>query len=497
MSDNDHHKRKQLDDQDTNASIGLKHSHDSQSKYIRPREIESFSSSVNKHDDRRKITDNLEERKKRLKTEIKAVVKVLDPNIDTVIEVTCVSRDAASVALYKANGNTPDAIESILADASTGNALSPNLAKGNIDTLDERENASAQNVISPAWRPSLYESNLPFNQHFLARSPRLHLRTNPFLIPPSPTSNTSARRQLSSFDRIRRQHLRGMHTNFSFCKRVAEYEDDYLTAKFSELRFVSHSHDDDNSSDKEPPPMRTAPKCQICNDTVTDNFTLSCNHPFCMTCLNQYIQAQIELGNAACIICPMPRSECGAQIPQSELQTILGREKFAKLDRFALESATDTDPNFHHCPTPDCPYIVYWEAEDGSEDGTPITTTPKLFCPICDSTACLKCSVTPYHEGISCEAFQSMPPSSQNEQLTVAYFEQNKKNMRECRRCGTLVEKKEGGCLKMKCRCGYRFCFECGAENATCGHTPSHHGFTDNITGRGDFVDLKSLKSPT
>lgn len=492
MSDNDHSKRKQLDDE-----LIFKREpsdHDSQSKYIGPCEIESFPSSG-------KITDNFEERKKRLKTEIKAVVKVLDPNIDTVIEVTCVSRDAASVALYKANGNILDAVENILADASTGNALSPNLAKGNIDTLDERENASAQNVISPAWRPPLYESNLPFNQPGTpARSPSLHLPTNPSLIPPSPTLNTNARRvrrQPSSFDRIRRQHLRGMHMNFSFCKRVAKYEDDYLTAKLSELRFVSRSHDDDSSSDKELHPMRTAPKCQICNDTVTNNFTLSCNHPFCMTCLNQYIQAQIELGNAACIICPMPRSECGSQIPQSELQTILGREKFTKLDRFALESATDTDPNFHHCPTPDCPYIVYWEAEDGSEDGTPITTTPKLFCPICDSTACLKCSVTPYHEGISCEAFQSMPPSSQNEQLTASYFEQNKKNMRECRRCGTLVAKKEGGCLKMKCRCGYRFCFECGVENATCGHTPSHHGFTDNITGRGDFVDLKSLKSPT
>lgn len=185
----------------------------------------------------------------------------------------------------------------------------------------------------------------------------------------------------------------------------------------------------------------------------------------------------------------MPPSECGEPILQRELQTILGREKFRKLDRFALESATDKDPNLHYCPTPDCPYIVYWE-----DDGT---TPPKLFCPLCDSTSCIKCSVGPYHDGISCEAFQCLPATTQNERLTASFFEQNKKRFRECRRCHTLVEKKEGSCAKMKCRCGYRFCFICGVENATCGHTPSHHGFTDNITGRGDFLDLKNLKSPT
>jgi len=68
--------------------------------------------------------------------------------------------------------------------------------------------------------------------------------------------------------------------------------------------------------------------------------------------------------------------------------------------------------------------------------------------------------------------------------------------VRTCRRCGSNIEHR-GGCYKMKCRCGYRFCFVCGSENARCGCTPDDHGFLDNRTGNGDFAGLDDVTSPT
>lgn len=62
--------------------------------------------------------------------------------------------------------------------------------------------------------------------------------------------------------------------------------------------------------------------------------------------------------------------------------------------------------------------------------------------------------------------------------------------------CGNGVVK-SSGCNKMKCRCGYRFCYVCGIENALCGHTPASHGYIDNITGRGDFSHLRDKTSRT
>ena len=69
-------------------------------------------------------------------------------------------------------------------------------------------------------------------------------------------------------------------------------------------------------------------------------------------------------------------------------------------------------------------------------------------------------------------------------------------NIKRCRRCGNGIEF-QSGCLKMKCLCGYRFCYQCGSENAQCDCTPAHHGFTDNKTGRGDMSGLRGTKSYT
>ena len=40
-----------------------------------------------------------------------------------------------------------------------------------------------------------------------------------------------------------------------------------------------------------------------------------------------------------------------------------------------------------------------------------------------------------------------------------------KTNIKICKKCGNGVVLGTG-CNKMKCRCGYRFCIQCGSENA-------------------------------
>lgn len=76
------------------------------------------------------------------------------------------------------------------------------------------------------------------------------------------------------------------------------------------------------------------------------------------------------------------------------------------------------------------------------------------------------------------------------------HYEVHLENMKRCRRCGHGIEL-NGGCLKMKCICGYRFCYNCGSENAQCGCTNCFHGFFDQVTGRVDFKGLRSTKSYT
>lgn len=49
-----------------------------------------------------------------------------------------------------------------------------------------------------------------------------------------------------------------------------------------------------------------------------------------------------------------------------------------------------------------------------------------------------------------------------------------------CISCGARIEKIDG-CDLMECLCGYRFCYSCGSQGATCFCTPPNHYFWDNV----------------
>mmetsp|Transcript_2248 Transcript_2248/g.3329 ORF Transcript_2248/g.3329 Transcript_2248/m.3329 type:complete len:314 (-) Transcript_2248:1057-1998(-) len=233
--------------------------------------------------------------------------------------------------------------------------------------------------------------------------------------------------------------------------------------------------------------------CPLCYDEFSSNFVFflgACNHTFCTQCLPRHIRAQIDLGNAANMLCPMPKKDCGKPIMQDDLRSILDSATFERLERIALASAVAADPTLHYCPTPNCSFIVNWDKSEYSGG-----TSARFHCPKCNSTSCLKCATAPYHDGISCEDFMKKSEHCREECLTKKYLKTHQ--TRQCKRCSAWVSKQAGGCYKMKCRCGYRFCFVCGSENAQCGHTPANHGFTDNITGEADFSRLQLSKSPT
>jgi hypothetical protein len=66
--------------------------------------------------------------------------------------------------------------------------------------------------------------------------------------------------------------------------------------------------------------------------------------------------------------------------------------------------------------------------------------------------------------------------------------------VQQCRSCGAAVSKVDG-CDKFMCRCGYKFCWKCGAEGAACGCTGREHGFADpRARGRGGASPAKGKR---
>lgn len=123
------------------------------------------------------------------------------------------------------------------------------------------------------------------------------------------------------------------------------------------------------------------------------------------------------------------------------------------------------------------------------------------YCPNCKKTGCVKCKMN-HLSDVTCEQhlldrkaylenltelkqfrhdyladFLIRGENNNDLQLTAETLLQL--DIRICRRCKQGVEK-SSGCDKFMCRCGYKFCYQCGIENAQCKCTPSNHTYIDN-----------------
>lgn len=296
----------------------------------------------------------------------------------------------------------------------------------------------------------------------------------------------STEKELAEFAGVSREEAR---------KLLAENNNDVRVCKCKLLQSIMQESDD---WDLEGRARQAVPRiqqnaqeatCSVCYCAIEPGGMLilrSCQHQFCYECIQGHVHASMNSGKNL-IHCMAQQCKC--EFSQDELREVMGEQVFSKLERRALEAVVAMDPTLHHCPTPDCSYVVAWS---GYEDGAPLCD-----CPTCGKNSCLVCCQSPYHTGLTCDQYKATVEQNvneENERLTEEYLKRS--TIRKCRRCGNGVVK-ASGCLKMKCRCGYRFCFQCGSENAQCGHTPASHGFINNRGGGADFSNLKHSVSPT
>mmetsp|Transcript_46847 Transcript_46847/g.102443 ORF Transcript_46847/g.102443 Transcript_46847/m.102443 type:complete len:1215 (+) Transcript_46847:63-3707(+) len=226
--------------------------------------------------------------------------------------------------------------------------------------------------------------------------------------------------------------------------------------------------------------------CSICCEDTTAGSAvrLGCQHGwYCLECMRRHAEARLEVG-AVDASCP----ECGIQLAECALKKLLPAEL---LDRFltrSLEQAVSATADLCACPTPNCPMRV------AVEEGGP----PRLLCPMCRKTSCLRCRAQPYHRGLTCEQhaekLRSKGRVNDDEESLRQWMSET--GAKQCPTCKAVVTKQNiknqdtqrSECHKMMCRnCSTRFCFKCLAvltSTYTCGCTRDEHGFVDPETGK-------------
>eukprot|EP00928_Gymnodinium_smaydae_P064464 TRINITY_DN47790_c0_g1_i1.p1 TRINITY_DN47790_c0_g1~~TRINITY_DN47790_c0_g1_i1.p1 ORF type:complete len:456 (-),score=65.84 TRINITY_DN47790_c0_g1_i1:53-1267(-) len=233
---------------------------------------------------------------------------------------------------------------------------------------------------------------------------------------------------------------------------------------------------------------RDAETCVICCCEAPPSraVRLGCRHGwYCASCMQRHAEARLGNG-AADVPCP----ECREPIQDYNLRKLLTPEIIDRLHDRSFKQAVACSANLYTCPTPNCDMCV--ELEDGED--------PHLRqCPKCKKSSCLRCSVTPYHHGLTCSCYQEQrrrnATTQEREEESFRRWMQ-RTGTKQCPQCKIPVSKEDlesqstqrKECHKMVCRqCKTRFCFKCLAvltDSYTCGCSIDAHGFVDPNTGR-------------
>ncbi|PIA50519.1 hypothetical protein AQUCO_01300927v1 [Aquilegia coerulea] len=191
--------------------------------------------------------------------------------------------------------------------------------------------------------------------------------------------------------------------------------------------------------------------CEICMEgkEKEDMFEKNeCCHSFCSDCIGKYISAKIQ-ENISSVTCP--DVNCKRVLEPEVCRSFVPEKVYDRWMNALCESYILGSQKFY-CPYNDCSAMLIDEGEE---------IVRQSECPTCRRLFCAQCRV-PWHGDISCENFQNLNEyeKGRDDIMVMELAKQNKWS--RCPNCKFYVEKKDG-CLHITCRCGFQFCYSCGA----------------------------------
>ncbi|KAA8534730.1 hypothetical protein F0562_029828 [Nyssa sinensis] len=192
--------------------------------------------------------------------------------------------------------------------------------------------------------------------------------------------------------------------------------------------------------------------CEICVEPKPYNESFSimgCTHSYCSDCMIKYVASKLQ-DNITQIQCPV--TNCMGLLEPEYCRLILPPEVFDRWGNALCEAVILASEKFY-CPFKDCSALLI------DDRGGEVITQSE--CPNCRRLFCVQCKVA-WHSDIECADFQKLNKDErESEDIMLMQLAKNKKWIR-CPKCRFYVEKSQG-CSFMRCRCGYTFCYNCGA----------------------------------
>ncbi|VFQ59642.1 unnamed protein product [Cuscuta campestris] len=208
--------------------------------------------------------------------------------------------------------------------------------------------------------------------------------------------------------------------------------------------------------------------CAICFEdiNVTKMFLIDgCLHRFCFSCMKQHVEAKLLVGKMA----ECPHDGCKTNIEVDNCANFLD-PRLVEIISNRMKEASIAVTDKVYCPYPRCSALMskVKVLEYTKNEFFGAETSGARKCMKCNKYFCLNCQV-PWHYDMTCLVYKRTPRPQSDESAVKALA--NKRKWRQCVKCNHMVEL-SSGCYHISCRCGYEFCYTCGAEwknkRATC-----------------------------
>uniref|UniRef100_A0A6N2KTY4 RBR-type E3 ubiquitin transferase n=1 Tax=Salix viminalis TaxID=40686 RepID=A0A6N2KTY4_SALVM len=210
--------------------------------------------------------------------------------------------------------------------------------------------------------------------------------------------------------------------------------------------------------------------CVIClEDTDVERiFSVDeCRHRYCFSCMKQHVEVKLLHG----MMPKCPHEACESFLNVESCRKFL-TPKLIEMMCLRIKEASIPVSEKIYCPYPKCSALMSKnEVSEYSKSAVPagLQGVGARKCSKCYGLFCINCKV-PWHNNMTCYNFKRMNPNNPGEDVKLKSLA-TRNLWRQCVKCSHMIELAEG-CYHMTCRCGYQFCYNCGAEwkdkKATC-----------------------------
>ncbi|KAI3821282.1 hypothetical protein L1987_08846 [Smallanthus sonchifolius] len=200
------------------------------------------------------------------------------------------------------------------------------------------------------------------------------------------------------------------------------------------------------------------------NDISVDQFLSieGCTHRYRYSCVKQHVEVKLLNG----VLPKCPNEGCGNELRIESCEKFLNR-RFTEMMRQRLKEDSIPVTEKVYCPNPRCSTLM--STNEALRHPVLVYGFGARSCYNFRANFCVYCWA-PWHENMTCEEYKRRNPTSLVEESKLKNLAA--RNLwRQCIKCKHMIEL-AAGCYHMTYRCGYEFCYTCGAEwknkKATC-----------------------------